>query len=156
MTLSQPAASIGLAIGLTVVAGVLAWRQRHERRHREPDLSDADARHYARQDFRRAIAGSVMLLLAPGIVVAARIEPKLAGRPNLWFLAAWLAIFALIFVLLGLALLDWIATWRYARRHRRALARERLQFLREEQRRNAYRGNGRGAPDAPQDGAPAS
>jgi cation transport ATPase len=155
MALSQPTAtvSLALAIGVTVVAGVLALRQRHERRHREAELSEADARHFARQDLRRALVGVVMVLLALCVAVGSRIEPKLAGRTNAWFLAIWLAVFLQLFVLLWLALLDWIATWLYARRHRRALARERLQFLREEQRRRAYRGNGRGTPQDPLNGA---
>jgi hypothetical protein len=158
MALSQPTATVSLvlAIGVTVVAGVLALRQRYERRHREPQLSEDDARHFARQDFRRAVAGVVMVLLALGVAIGARIEPKQAGRANPWFLAVWLAVFTLIFVLLWLALLDWIATWIYGRRHRRAIARERLQFLREEQRRRAYRGNGRGVPQDPPDGASTS
>jgi hypothetical protein len=155
MVLSQPTAtiSLALAVGVTVVAGALALRQRYERRHREPELSDADARHYARQDLRRAVVGLVMVLLALGVAVGSRIEPKLAGRTNPWFLAIWLAVFVLLLVLLWLALLDWIATWLYARRHRRAIARERLQFLRDQQRRRAYRGNGRGTPDDPSSGA---
>jgi hypothetical protein len=155
MALAQPTLTVGLAlaIGVIVVAGLLALRQRHDRRHRETGLSEADARHFARQDFRRAMVGVVMVFLAVGVAVGERIEPsKLAGRTNLWFLAVWLAVFALIIVLLWLALLDWIATWLYARRHRRAIARERLRFLRDEARRRAYRGNGRSTPQDPQNG----
>jgi hypothetical protein len=155
MALSLPTTtvSLALAIGVTVVAGVLSLRQRHERRHRETELSAADARHYARQDLRRAVVGIVMVLLALGVAVGSRIEVKLAGRTNPWFLATWLAVFVPLFVLLWLALLDWIATWIHARRHSRAIARERLQFLREEKRRRAHRGNGRGTPQEPLDGA---
>src|SRR5205823_6042152 len=78
MALSLPSTTVSLllAIGVTVVAGVLALRQRYERRHREPALSDADARHFARQDFRRTVVGVVMVLLALGVAVGARIEPK--------------------------------------------------------------------------------
>jgi hypothetical protein len=154
MVLSQPTGtvSLALAIGVTIVAGLLALRQRNERRHREPELSDADARYFTRQDLRRAVAGVVMVLVALGIAVGSRIEPKLAGRANPWFLAVWLAVFVLLLVLLWLALLDWIAIWLYARRHRRAIARERLQFLREEKKRRAFRGNGRGTPQDPLNG----
>ena len=153
MALSQPAATLSLvlAIGVTVVAVVLALRQQYERRHRDPGLPDADARHFARQDFRRAVVGVVMVLLAVGVAVGTRIDPKLAGKTNPWFLAIWLAVFTLIFILLWLALLDWVATWIYARRHRRALVRERLQLLRDEQRRRAFRGDGRGTPREPRD-----
>jgi hypothetical protein len=155
MVLSQPTAtiSLALAIGVTVIAGVLALRQHYERRHRETELSDADTHHFARQDLRRAVVGVVMVIVALGVAIGSRIEPKLVGRANPWFLAVWLAVFVLLFVLLWLALLDWIATWLYARRHRRAIARERLQFLRDEQRRRAYRGNGRGTPPDPLNGA---
>jgi hypothetical protein len=146
--------SLALAIGVTVVAGLLALRQRHERRQREPLLSDDDARHFARQDIRRAVVGVVMVLLALGVAVGARVEPKLAGRTNAWFLAVWLAVFTLLLVLLWLALLDWVATWAYARRHRRALARERREFFREERRRRAHRNNGRGTPQEPHNGTP--
>src|SRR3954447_18017150 len=97
--------SLALAIGVTIVAGVLALRQRHERRHRETDLSHADAHHFALQDFRRAVVGVVMVLLALCIVVGSRIEPKQAGRTNPWFLAIWLAVFLQLFALLWLALL---------------------------------------------------
>lgn len=145
-------ASLALAIGVAVVAALLALRQRHERREREPDLDQDDARHFARQDSRRRVVVVVMLLLAMGVAVGARIEPKLAGRANPWFVATWFVVFALVFVLLWLALLDWVATWRYGLRHRRAIARERQRFLSDEARRRAYRGNGRGDPANPQDG----
>jgi len=153
---SPAAASLVVAIGVTIVAVVLALRQRRERGEREPEPSEADARHYARQDLRRALVGIVMVLLALGIVIGSSIEPKLGGRTNAWFLGIWLAVFILIFALLWLAMLDWIATWLYARRHRRALARERIEYLRNERRRRAYRGNGRGHPQDPLDDASTS
>jgi hypothetical protein len=152
MAFSQPAATVMLVSAIGVTAAVLALRQRYERRHRDPKLSDADGRHFARQDFRRAVVGVVMVLLAVGIAIGSRLEHKRAGQANPWFLAVWLTVFTLILVLLWLALLDWIATWIYARRHRRQIARERIQFLRDQRRRSAYRGNGQGRPhDAPDD-----
>jgi hypothetical protein len=149
MALSQPIAAAGLVIGVTVVAVVLALRQWYERRHREIGLSEADARHFARQDFRRALVGVVMILLALGVAIGSRLAHERAGRPNPWFLTTWLAVFGLIFVLVWLALLDWIATWLYGRRHRRAIARARIEFLRDERRKRAYRGNGQGDPQGP-------
>jgi hypothetical protein len=154
MALSEGVATAGLVIGVTVVAGALALRQWHERRHRETELSDDDARHFARQDFRRAVVSVVLLLLALSIAFGSRIEPRPAGRPSPLFLAVWLAIFGLIFVLVWLALLDGIATWLYARRHGRAIARERIEFLRGERRRRSYRGNGRTEPPGSIDGPP--
>ena len=119
MAFSQPAATVMLVSAIGLTAAVLALRQRYERRHREPGLSEADARHFARQDFRRALVGVVMVLLAWASRPARGSSTRSRGRANPWFLAVWLAVFTLIFILLWLALLDWIATWLYARRHRR-------------------------------------
>src|SRR5690242_10730703 len=126
MALSLPTTtvSLALAIGVAVVAAGLALRQRHERRQREPEPSVADARHYARQDIRRALVGAVMVVLALCIAVGSRLAPKQGGRANAWFVATWLAVFIQLLMLLWLAMLDWVATWLYARRHRRAIARE--------------------------------
>jgi hypothetical protein len=156
MRLSEPAVAIMLASVVGLIAAILALRQRYERGHRDANLSDADTRHFARQDFRRAIAAGVMGLLALGIVVGEHISHKVAGKANPWFLAVWLTIFGLILVLLWLALVDWLATWHYARRHHRAMARERfqlLQLVRDLRRRGTYRGNGRDTPQNPRDGA---
>jgi Na+/H+ antiporter NhaD/arsenite permease-like protein len=155
MAFSQPAATVMLVSAIGVTAAVLTLWQRYERRHREPVLPEADARHFARQDFRRALVGVVLVLLALGITAGSRLEHKIAGQANPWFLAVWLAVFTLIFILLWLALLDWVATWLYARRHRRQIARERIQFLRDQRRRRAYRGNGQDRPREPPDDASA-
>jgi hypothetical protein len=156
MAFSQPAATVVVVSAIGLTAAVLTVWQHYERRRREPVLTEADARHFARQDFRRAVVGVVLLLLALGITAGSRLEHMIAGQANPRFLAVWLAVFSLIFVLLWLALLDWIATWLYARRHRRQIARERIQFLRDQRRRRAYRGNGQGRPDDPPEDAPSS
>jgi hypothetical protein len=156
MRLSEPAVAILLASVVGLIAAILALRQRYERGHRESNLSDLDARHFARQDLRRGIAAGVMGILAVGIVVGTHVEPKVAGKANPWFLALWLTIFGLILVLLWLALADWLATWHYARRHHRAMARERfqlLQLIRDLRRGRTYRSNGRDSPQNPRDGA---
>ncbi len=72
-----------------------------------------------------------MLVLAAGLYFGSRIPPQVAGRANMLFVQAWIAITGLIIVMLGLALLDWIATRMYARRQRRILASERRRILRE-------------------------
>jgi hypothetical protein len=154
MALSEEVATAGLVIGVTLVAAALAMRQWHERRRREPNLSGDDARHFARQDFRRAVVGVVLLLLALSIAFGSRLEPRPAGRPSPLFLAVWLGIFGLVFVLVWLAVFDFLATWLYARRHRRAIARERIEYLRGERRRQSYRGNGRTGPPGSIDGPP--
>ncbi len=149
LTVSASTASQFLAVGILTVAGVLAWRQIRDQRRRalEAPLSEADVRHFARQDFRRFVVGAVMVLLALGVAVGTRLAPRLAGRANVWFLAVWLGVFLLILVLLWLALLDWLATWVYARRTRRELAREHRELLQAERSaRRSAGGNGQGNP----------
>lgn len=75
---------------------------------------------------------SVLCIVALGIVVGARTPYRNAGQPNPTFLLIWLGIFALVFVLLTLALIDWVALNRYAKRKRAAMSREHLTRLREE------------------------
>jgi hypothetical protein len=148
---STAVVSLALAAGVTLVAGVLTLRQHKERRRRDPDLSEDDARYYTRQDVRRALVGVVMVLLAVGIAVGSRIDPARANLDRAWFLAVWLIVFGLILFLLLLALLDWIATWLYGRRHYREIARERREFFRDARRRRrpSYGSNGQGAAHDP-------
>jgi uncharacterized membrane protein YfcA len=156
MALSEPAVAVMLASAVGVIAGALALRQWYERHTREPGLSDADSHHYARQDFRRGVAGAVMVLLALGIAVGAQLGHKVAGEANSWFLEVWFIVFVLVLVLLGLAMADWIATRRYARRQHRAMAREQFQLLKlisALRRRSAYRGNGQDSPPNRRDDA---
>jgi hypothetical protein len=137
-------ASLVLSAAVVLIAGFLGVRQFFDRRSREPDLSEADARHFVRQDVRRALGVGVMLLLAVGLVIGSRLEPRIAGRTNPRFVQVWLGVFFLIFVLLILAMLDWIATRVYARRHRREIFDERIEILRDEFRRRADRDSGKG------------
>jgi hypothetical protein len=159
MAVSEGAVSVLLASAVALTAVGLALRQWYEKRQRqrEPEMSGPDAEHFARQDFRRAVAGAVMGLLALGVVVGARIGHMVAGGANPWFLEVWLVVFGLILVLLGLALADWVATWRYARRQHQAIVHERrhlLGLLVDVWRWRAYRGNGQDTPKIPGDGAP--
>jgi hypothetical protein len=147
------AVSLVISIGVAAAAILLGLRQWHERRLREPDLSAADASHFARQDLRRALGVVVMLLLAAGLSAGARVEWRLAGRANPLFIQLWLGVFLLILILLVLAVLDWLSTRLYARRHVRAMARERLEILRDEyklreqlERGEGHSGTGNGAP----------
>jgi hypothetical protein len=146
MPMSQQAAvvSLALSLGVAAVAVLLGWRQWQERRRREPELTPADSRHFARQDLRRGLGVLVLALLAVGLAAGSRVEPRVAARTNPLFIPLWLGILGLSFVLLVLALLDWLATRLYARRHVRAIARERLAILRDELRRRA-------APRMPRD-----
>jgi hypothetical protein len=123
--------SLLISSGITLIAAFLGLRQWYEWRAREPDLSDRDRRYFFRQDVRRGLGVAVMLILAAGLYFGSRIPPRVAGHANLTFVQVWLAIVSLIIVMLGLALLDWIATRLYARRQQRSLATERLRILRE-------------------------
>ena len=126
---------LALAVGVVAVAAYFAVRQWLDRRRRDPGLSPEDADHYARQDVRRWAGSVIMALLAVGLVVGTRIDIR-AGRPQRQlFSAVWLAEVVLLLVLPALALADWLATRRYARRHREALADERARVLEDYRRR---------------------
>ena len=139
MPLAQRTAAVSLAlsIGIVAVAIVLLIWLWYERRERDPDLSEDDAKHFKRQDFRRGLVALILLILAFEIFVGSPMEPKVGGRKNYTFLLIWLSAFALVLGLLLLAMLDWLGTRLYARRHLQQLARERLEILRQEQRQHA-------------------
>jgi hypothetical protein len=135
--------SLWTSFGLGLVALFLALRQWYESRAREPELSSEDRSHFKRQDVRRAAGIAVILILAVGLSIGTRIDPKIDGRANPGFVEIWIAELALIVVLVILAVLDSLATFAYARRQRRALARERGKILRDALRRS------NGAPPDP-------
>lgn len=134
-------ASLALALAVASVAVGLGLRLGWERRNRDPDLSEADRRHFLRQDIRRAVGVALLSLLALGVYVGSRVPelipvegPRRSGpavRPNLLFLAVWLGIFASLVGAVVVALIDWSATREYARRHRREMDRRRAEFVRE-------------------------
>lgn len=128
-----------LAVGVAGVAASLVLWQSAERRRRGPSLSAEDASHFARQDVRRWAVAVVMLLLAAGLHVGSGINPNRPAGPYPCFIETWLAVFALILILLVLAMLDWLATRRYAARHRTEIVREGMQILCEEMRLRAAR-----------------
>jgi hypothetical protein len=130
---------------VVVVAGLLGWKEWHDRRARDSDLSPEDSRHFGHQDLRRAIGIVVMGLLAVGLFVGSRIPPRIANKTNTQFLGIWLGVFLLILFLLGLALIDWFALRIFARRHRDQILRERIELLRPDKRpRKTENGNGNG------------
>jgi hypothetical protein len=136
---SEPASVLLAAVVLLFAAG-LVWKERSDRSNRNPDLSPEDDTHFARQDTRRTLGIVVMGLLALGLVVGSRVEPRLANKANPAFLAIWLGVALLIFSLLGLAMVDWVSLRLYARRQRRVLARQRDELIREEYRRRREAG----------------
>jgi hypothetical protein len=129
-----------ISSGITLIAAFLGLRQWYEWRARDTDLTEYDRGYFFRQDVRRGLGVAVMLILAAGLYFGSRIPPTAGGRANMTFVRVWLAISGLIIVMLGLAMLDWIATRLYARRQHRDLASERRKILRDTFRRNAQDG----------------
>jgi hypothetical protein len=129
--------SLAMSSGIALIAVYLGLRQWYERRAREPDLCDADRLYLSSQDVRRGLGVAVMLILAVGILIGARIEPRVGGRANLLYLEVWVTVIGLLIAMITLAGLDWLATSRYARRQRRAIAEERMKLLEEVIRQSA-------------------
>jgi len=135
--------SLILSIAVSIVSILLLVWLWLDRRNRETDLSKDDELHFSLQDTRRTVVAGIMFVLSAGLYAGARIDPRINGQPNLRFVQVWLGIAMLVVLLLVLALIDWLATQQYARRHRRAIVREGLEILRDELRlRMAARGNG--------------
>lgn len=122
-------ASQGLAIGVSMISLFLGLRQWYEGRARW-DVADDDRSFYRRQDVRRWLGVVVLTTLAGVVFAASRVRPWEGGKGNIAFVAVWLAVLGLIALTLGVALWDWIATWRFARRKRRALLRDHVEELR--------------------------
>jgi hypothetical protein len=152
-----------LATWIAVCALLLGFRLWHERRARESGITDADRKHFFHQDLRRLAGLLLMALLAGGIFLGSRLPhlvsdsgnapvaapsggaataPPQDIHPNRLFLVVWLSVFTSVIILLGLALIDWISTRRYAQRHRRAMNQERLEILRDTMRHASQTGNG--------------
>ncbi len=159
--------SLMLSVAVAAIAVLLGLGQWWEHRARSADLSDADRKHFFWQDLRRIIGVLLMGILAAGIYIGSRIPPRISdfpldadfkqsieafagawvvtwinGQANPRFAALWFVTIVTLLVLLALALFDWRATRRYARRQRLALASERLEILRETFRRTDTHQNG--------------
>lgn len=134
-------ASLALALAIAAVAVGLGIHLGWERSHRDPDLSESDRRHFLSQDLRRILGVGLLSLLALGIYVGSRVpelipveNPGRGGltvRPNSLFLAVWLGVFASLVGTVAVALSDWSATRKYARRHRREMDQTRSNLVRE-------------------------
>jgi len=142
-----PSASLGLALGIVLIAMFLGLRQWYERRARDPELSRADHVHFARQDARRNLGVVVLFAIAAIVVLTTRLAPTIQGKANPAFAELWLIVMALIVVLLGLALMDWLATRVYAHRHRQEMIQESFRTTRDRDRRPGTE-NGDQPPDA--------
>jgi hypothetical protein len=133
--------SMTLSFAITMIAAYLGLRQWYERQAREEDLCDTDRQYLVRQDIRRGLGVAVMLLLAAGISLGCRIEPRVNGQANLLYFEVWLGVIGLLVTMVALAGLDWIATSRYARLKRADIARERIKLLHDVIRASASRGD---------------
>jgi hypothetical protein len=159
--------SLMLSVAIAAIAVILGLRQWWEHRVRDADLSDVDHKHFFWQDLRRVSGVLLMLILALGIYVGSRIPPIISdfpldaddkqairavagtwvdtwinGEANPRFVGLWFVVIVVLMTLLALALFDWRATRRYARRERQALAGERLKILRDTFRRADSHRNG--------------
>jgi len=131
MAADLASSSLRISSGVALIAVFLGLWQWYEWRARERDLSDLDHGYFFRQDVRRGLGVAVMLILALGLFFGSRIPHKVARSVNLTWVVVWMAIIALVVLLLVLALFDWVSTRSYARRQRRSMARERQKIVRD-------------------------
>lgn len=132
----------GTLLGLAGFFGVRQWL---EVRARPPDLDDADRTYHRGKDIRRFLGSALMTVMAALMIAATRINPRASlalGRLWGWL---WIAILALVVVMLAIAFLDWRANTRYAVRHRRALLAEQRDFFASLKRGSAPRQTSNGS-----------
>ncbi len=123
--------SLLISCGIGLIAVFLGLRQWYEWRGRDPNLPKDDQVYFRRQDLRRALGVALIVAIAAGLSIGSRIPFKNQGQPNPAFLELWTGIGTLLVVLLTLALVDLLATGRYARRQRRSMAREHVRLIRD-------------------------
>ncbi len=120
-----------MGVGVGLIALFLGLRLWYERKGRGMIAIEAERGFFRLQDLRRGLGIGVMTALALTTAFGGRLSPRLGGKANLAFVVVWLAVVVLVIVLLVLALVDWMATVRFARRARQRMIRERLEILRE-------------------------
>jgi peptidoglycan/LPS O-acetylase OafA/YrhL len=125
--------SVGLFLGL--------W-QWYEKRARHGEMDSTEHEFFRRQDLRRWVGIGMMFLLAAAIFLVDTRAGSAAPQNARYFVqvANLLGLVGLILGLLSLALVDAMATYRYARRNRRVLANEHAEIMREVIRRSAGSG----------------
>ncbi len=121
--------------GILLVALFLGLWQWFDQKSRVPDQFPDDREFFARQDRRRYFGVGVMSVLA--FLLLLLTSPVLQRRQFLIFAVGLVVVLALIVVLLVLAVLDGLATRRYARRHGRELAQEHAKIMLDVIRRSA-------------------
>lgn len=125
---------LALAVGVIVVALILGIRNETERLRRSGDLSEADARHFRRQDSRRRRVGILLALTGGLMITGLLMRPRTADLARLWGVI-WLAVGVVVILTTILAVIDWFAIQAYANRGRRRLVRERLEAIQAERQR---------------------
>jgi undecaprenyl pyrophosphate phosphatase UppP len=115
------------AIGILVVAVFLGLWQWFDRRSRDPHTSSEDLDFFRRQDRRRYGGVAVMVAVALLFIVGSSRTLDRVFGPKL--LGVWVVVCVLIVVLLALALVDALATQKYARRQLKSLAQERTKLM---------------------------
>jgi drug/metabolite transporter superfamily protein YnfA len=126
--------SLALAGLVLVAAAFLAWRQWRDVRTRPADLPPLDRNHFARQDLRRVVGTIVLALLGVAIAFGGQMPHMINGQANTKFIQLWAGVAFLIAALLMLAMLDWISTRLYFKRHRQRLTNEGLSIVEAELR----------------------
>jgi hypothetical protein len=140
---------IWYTIGILLVALFLGLWQWFDRRSRDPNADPIDRDFFSRQDRRRYIGVAVMVALAIFLVVGSSKALEDYSKPLLVFV--WAIVCLLIPVLLVLAILDAVATQRYARRQFRSLAQERAKLMLDALGRPRAYGSSQNPPEKPGD-----
>jgi uncharacterized BrkB/YihY/UPF0761 family membrane protein len=144
------AVGIGLIALVVAVAGFFLWRQfalLRTLRHEE-GLAGAE-RHYLRQQARRRLLNSILMLLFAGLLVGgfflfppeptaleAPAEPDEIAKESIrLFTAYWILALLVLLAILALAVVDLWATARFGFQHQKQLEQDRRAMLVEEARR---------------------
>jgi Flp pilus assembly protein TadB len=127
-------ASLVLSGLILVAAAFLGWRQWRDYRSRTRQLSPLDENHFVRQDIRRLLGTIILVLVSLATGIGGQMPAKVGGQANVKFVQIWSGVAFLIVALLFLALLDWLSTRLYARRHRQRLTKEGLAIVEAELR----------------------
>jgi hypothetical protein len=139
---ARETAGLFIMAALVLLAGWFTGRQWLDHVRRDSDdtgVSEDDRRHFAHQNLRRGLGSVVMVAIACGMGYGLWIDPRADRAAFRIWLVTWGGVTLLVGVLLVLAILDWLATFAYAGRHRRALIRERTEILEAELLRRTNR-----------------
>ena len=123
--------SLAMAAGVGLITLFLGLRLWYERKGRLSTNSEGEREFFRFQDFRRGLGIGIMSAIALATAYGGQISHRVDGKANLAFVVVWFSVIVLVVVLLVLAMIDWVATFRFARRARRRMLRERVHLLRE-------------------------